>query len=42
MSEYAICENCGKELIGFDAEHYENQVVFCSLECNEEFSGDEE
>lgn len=33
----AKCDNCGKELVGFDASAYENLEVFCSLKCNQDY-----
>ena len=37
--EHPSCDNCGKVLVGFNAEAYEGIEVFCSLKCNQEYLG---
>lgn len=36
------CENCDRAIVGFSAANYQGETVFCSIQCSEEYYGDDE
>lgn len=42
QAKWAQCENCGMYLVGHPSDSYRTLEVFCSLKCNQEYSGDDD